>query len=163
MKHFMYDPATEFILGSLISRTCYQYHSIVHFDLLTQYLNSRYSASFWSIWWYHNYQHPSWTSYRFPLCAVMLHGLHGSKRGPFRSGRKYFIFIIVFIIINYLHISWDLMLGDIKNPRIVANKLRTKDIRDFIRATAHSIIVTLWSIRLWCYLVFVTVMYLVFK
>ena len=38
MKHFMYDPITEFILELLISGRCYQYHSIVHFNLLAQYL-----------------------------------------------------------------------------------------------------------------------------
>ena len=68
----------------------------------------------------------------------MLHSLHRSKRGPFRSGRKYFIFInVVFIIINYLQISCDLKLGDIKNPRIIIDKVRTKDIFEILSDLQH--------------------------
>ena len=54
------------------------------------------------------------------------------------SGRKYFIFInVVFIIINYLQISWDLKLGDIKNPRIIIDKVRTKDIFEILSDLQH--------------------------
>ena len=68
----------------------------------------------------------------------MLHSLHRSKRGPFMSGRKYFIFInVVFIIINYLQISWDLKLGDIKSPRIIIDKVRTKDIFEILSDLQH--------------------------